>query len=111
MCGGNTNGHIWLIYYMRRYPQKHLGCGSLGCVGVYNVVGCDEVLAIKCLPIEAVDKHVERQVLTHVMLRHPHIIEFKVRAGHSGVGRQGVGRGKGEGVKGLGRETEPRIIQ
>ncbi len=53
--------------------------GSFGEVYVYRNVEDDELVAIKFLPLDMeISKYVEREILNHRILRHPHVIEFNV---------------------------------
>lgn len=58
-----------------------LSSGSFGFVILYENLRTKEHVAIKFLERgDAINKYVEGEVLNHRMLRHPHVIEFKVRA-------------------------------
>eukprot|EP00955_Chlamydomonas_euryale_P031465 330594-Chlamydomonas_euryale.AAC.10 len=63
---------------------KRLGTGTFGAVGLCRVVDTDEMVAVKCLELDMVDKNTEREVMNHRKLRHAHIIEFKRNVQGSG---------------------------
>lgn len=61
--------------------KKALNRGTFGFVNLYEHVQTGELVAIKFLERgEKVNKYVKDEILNHRILRHPHVIEFKVRS-------------------------------
>lgn len=59
---------------------KKLNAGACGFVWCCEDVVSGDRVAIKFIPRleDTLDKNVEREIINHSMLEHPHIIEFKV---------------------------------
>ena len=75
-----------------------LSSGSFGFVILYENLQTKEHIAIKFLERgDAINKYVEGEVLNHRLLRHPHVIEFKVRTALQGAWWHGC-RGMAEGA-------------
>lgn len=68
--------------------KKALNRGTFGFVNLYEHVQTGELVAIKFLERgEKVNKYVKDEILNHRILRHPHVIEFKVRSTGKGSRR------------------------
>jgi serine/threonine protein kinase len=58
---------------------KHISSGTFGSVWVYQRVDDGRSVAVKFIERNAeVSPYLEAEILNHRVLRHPHIIEFKV---------------------------------
>lgn len=57
---------------------RDLGCGTFGIAKLMRKLDSGELVAVKFLPRGSlVNDYVEREILNHQSLRHPHIIAFK----------------------------------
>ena len=59
---------------------KRLSAGAYGCVWLCEEETSHQQVAIKFISREPskIDRNVEREIINHSMLLHPHIIEFKL---------------------------------
>ena len=68
-----------LIGHARFSNGKHISSGTFGSVWVYQLAESGVLVAIKFMERAAdVSPYLEAEILNHRVLRHPHIIEFKV---------------------------------
>ena len=60
--------------------DKHLKSGAYGCVWRCDDLAANEKVAIKFISRarNRIDRNVEREIINHSMLEHPHIIQFRL---------------------------------
>ena len=60
------------------FTDKHLSSGAYGCVWRCDDITTGEKVAVKFISRERnkIDRNVEREIINHSMLEHPHIIQF-----------------------------------
>lgn len=60
--------------------ERHLSSGAYGCVWCCHDLATNEKVAIKFISRERnrIDRNVEREIINHSKLEHPHVIQFRL---------------------------------